>query len=112
MGTHTGPTSFLGLGLINNISMVMWCKDICAIYSCSGEGVKVFVRVRPPDPNLEGEVGQGVCLDVTSDTTLTMHSKPDLKVFTFDHVADRNTTQVRYKNNAYMVFKVLFVLFV
>ena len=62
--------------------------------SCSGESVKVFVRVRPPDPNLESGLGHGVCLDVTSDSTLMVYSKPDPKVFTFDHVASRNITQV------------------
>ena len=55
----------------------------------------MFVRVRPPDPNLDSSLGQGACLEVTSDSTLTVYSKPEPKVFTFDHVADKNITQVR-----------------
>jgi len=53
------------------------------------------VRVRPPDPNMESDLHRGICLDVTSDTTLMVYSKPDPKVFTFDHVADKTATQVR-----------------
>ena len=55
----------------------------------------MFVRVRPPDPNLgsESTLGHTVCLDVTSDSTLTVYSKPDPKIFTFDHVA-KTITQV------------------
>lgn len=59
-----------------------------------GENIKVFVRVRPPDPHLESEVNQGPCLQVISDSTLSMHSRPEPKIFTFDTVADIHTTQV------------------
>lgn len=60
----------------------------------NGESIKVFVRVRPPDPNLDSDLQRGACLDVTSESTLTVYSKPDPKAFTFDHVAGKDTTQV------------------
>lgn len=56
----------------------------------------MFVRVRPPDPHLESELDRGVCLDVTSQVSITVHCKPEPKVFTFDHVAPMDTTQVLY----------------
>ena len=61
---------------------------------CSGESIKVFVRVRPPDPHLESEIDEAPCLEVTSPSSLTVHSKPEPKHFTFDHVANMHTTQV------------------
>lgn len=61
---------------------------------CSGESIRVFVRVRPPDPALETNLDSSACLHVTTATALTVHSKPEPKVFTFDHVADMHTTQV------------------
>lgn len=67
------------------------------------ESIKVFVRVRPPDPNLDSDLQRGVCLDVTSDKTLTVYSKPDPKTFTFDHVAGKNTTQVTKINSSNLV---------
>ncbi len=57
--------------------------------------MKVFVRVRPPDPNLESGLAHAQCLEVTSESTLTVYSKPEPKIFTFDHVADKDITQVR-----------------
>ena len=54
----------------------------------------MFVRVRPPDPNLEGDVDHAHCVEVTSMTSLSMQSRPEPKVFTFDHVAGMQTTQV------------------
>ena len=59
-----------------------------------GESIRVFVRVRPPDPNLDSNLDHAHCVDVTSVTSLSMHSRPEPKVFTFDHVADMHTTQV------------------
>ncbi len=54
----------------------------------------MFVRVRPPDPHLESELDRSACLDVTSQVSITVHCKPEPKVFTFDHVAGIETTQV------------------
>lgn len=68
---------------------------ILFLFPFSGESIKVFVRVRPPDPNLGSDLQQGACLDVTSDSTLTVYSKPEPKAFTFDHVAHQNITQVQ-----------------
>ncbi|KAM9185697.1 kinesin-like protein KIF15 [Dugong dugon] len=62
--------------------------------SNEGDAIKVFVRVRPPAEgpgSAEGE--QSLCLSVLSSTTLRLHSNPEPKTFTFDHVADMNITQ-------------------
>ncbi|XP_042638094.1 kinesin-like protein KIF15 [Orycteropus afer afer] len=62
--------------------------------SNEGDAIKVFVRVRPPSEgpaSAEGE--QSLCLSVLSSTTLRLHSNPDPKTFTFDHVADMDITQ-------------------
>lgn len=63
--------------------------------SKSGEGdnIRVYVRVRPPSKHLETDVDRTPCLEVTSGNTVVLYSKPDAKNFSFDHVADINTTQ-------------------
>ena len=59
-----------------------------------GDSIKVFVRVRPPGTP-ECEFDHGTCLDGdNTNNAIIMHSKPDPKVFTFDHVADVHATQV------------------
>ena len=64
------------------------------IFSGEGDNIRVYVRVRPPAKNLETDVDRTPCLDVTSGNTVVLQSKPDPKTFSFDHVADINTTQV------------------
>ncbi|XP_064411036.1 kinesin-like protein KIF15 [Latimeria chalumnae] len=63
--------------------------------SVEDDAIKIFVRVRPPVAGTaiytEGE--QGLCLSVLSSTTIRLHSKPEPKIFTFDNVADMDTTQ-------------------
>ncbi|GAB5567979.1 kinesin-like protein KIF15 isoform X1 [Prionailurus iriomotensis] len=62
--------------------------------SNEGDAIKVFVRIRPPTEgsgSADGE--QNLCLSVLSSTTLRLHSNPEPKTFTFDHVADMHTTQ-------------------
>uniref|UniRef100_F7H4T3 Kinesin-like protein KIF15 n=1 Tax=Callithrix jacchus TaxID=9483 RepID=F7H4T3_CALJA len=62
--------------------------------SNEGDAVKVFVRIRPPaerSGSADGE--QNLCLSVLSSTSLRLHSNPEPKIFTFDHVADVDTTQ-------------------
>ena len=59
----------------------------------SDDNIKVYVRVRPPE-SYANEIDHKPCLEVTSRTSLTLFSKPDPKVFTYDQVADPNTTQV------------------
>ncbi|XP_048465143.1 kinesin-like protein KIF15-A [Rhincodon typus] len=63
--------------------------------SAEGDSIKVYVRVRPPAKNTElfTDGNQGLCLAVTSSTTIHLNSKPDPKIFTYDHVADMDTTQ-------------------
>ncbi|PIK61792.1 Kinesin-like protein KIF15 [Apostichopus japonicus] len=57
-----------------------------------GDSIKVFLRVRPPDDS-EGLVNYGQCLDVQKPDTVILRIKAEKKVFTFDHVADPDTTQ-------------------
>ncbi|NXT38868.1 KIF15 protein, partial [Pelecanoides urinatrix] len=63
-------------------------------FSVEGDAIKVYVRVRPPS---EGTVltdgDQGLCLSVLSSNTIRLHSKPEPKIFTFDYVANMETTQ-------------------
>ncbi|OCT75958.1 hypothetical protein XELAEV_18031144mg [Xenopus laevis] len=63
--------------------------------SAEGDAIKVFVRIRPPvEGTLTGVDGeQGLCLTALSSTTIRLHSKPEPKMFTFDHVANVDTTQ-------------------
>lgn len=61
--------------------------------SGEGDNIRVYVRVRPPDKHLETDVDRTPCLEVTSGNTVVLYSKPDAKNFSFDHVADPNTTQ-------------------
>ncbi|XP_004708599.1 kinesin-like protein KIF15 [Echinops telfairi] len=62
--------------------------------SNEGDAIKVFVRVRPlaeGPGSAEGE--QSLCLSVLSTATLRLHSNPEPRTFTFDHVADMDVTQ-------------------
>ncbi|KAG8521512.1 Kinesin-like protein KIF15, partial [Galemys pyrenaicus] len=59
-----------------------------------GDAIKVFVRIRPPKEGSGSPDGeQNLCVSVLSPTTLRLHSNPEPKIFTFDHVADTDTTQ-------------------
>lgn len=65
------------------------------VFSNEGDAIKVFVRIRPlteGSGSADGE--QNLCLSLLSSTTLRLHSNPEPKIFTFDHVADMDTTQV------------------
>ncbi|XP_038030004.2 kinesin-like protein KIF15 [Anas platyrhynchos] len=62
--------------------------------SVEGDAIKVYVRVRPPSEGtalMDGD--QGLCLSVLSSNTIRLHSKPEPKIFTFDYVANMDTTQ-------------------
>ncbi|XP_068608194.1 kinesin-like protein KIF15 [Brachionichthys hirsutus] len=63
--------------------------------SNDGNSIKVFVRVRPLTQGLglatDGD--QNLCLTVTSPNTIRLHSKPESRTFTYDHVADMDTSQ-------------------
>ncbi|XP_073534249.1 kinesin-like protein KIF15 isoform X1 [Phyllobates terribilis] len=63
--------------------------------SPEGDAIKVFVRIRPPiEGSLVGGDGdQGLCLSVLTPKTIRLHSKPEPKIFTFDHVANMDATQ-------------------
>ncbi|XP_049337030.1 kinesin-like protein KIF15-A isoform X2 [Astyanax mexicanus] len=60
-----------------------------------GDAIKVYVRVRPltHGTGLTTDSDPSLCLTVTSPHTVRLHSKPEPRTFTYDHVADMNTTQ-------------------
>lgn len=63
--------------------------------SSDSDSIKVFVRVRPltQGTGLTTDGDQSLCLAVTSPNTIRLLSKPEPRTFTYDHVADMDTTQ-------------------
>ncbi|XP_053701254.1 kinesin-like protein KIF15-A isoform X1 [Synchiropus splendidus] len=63
--------------------------------SSESDSIKVFVRVRPltQGTGLTTDGDQNLCLTVTSPNTIRLHSKPEPRTFTYDHVADMDTSQ-------------------
>ena len=72
------------------VNVILWC------YSGDGDSIKVFVRVRPltRGSGLTTDGDQSLCLTVTSPNTIRLLSKPEPRTFTYDHVADMDTSQV------------------
>lgn len=65
-------------------------------YSSDSNSIKVFVRVRPltHGTGLTTDGDQGLCLTVTSPSTIRLLTKPEPRTFTYDHVADMDSSQV------------------
>ncbi|XP_029349720.1 kinesin-like protein KIF15 isoform X3 [Echeneis naucrates] len=65
------------------------------VASSDSNSIKVFVRVRPlaQGTGLTTDGDQNLCLTVTSPTTIRLLSKPEPRTFTYDHVADMDTSQ-------------------
>ncbi|XP_028993905.1 kinesin-like protein KIF15-B [Betta splendens] len=65
--------------------------------AASGESdsIKVFVRVRPltQGSGLTTDGDHNLCLTVTSPNTIRLLAKPEPRTFTYDHVADMDTSQ-------------------
>ncbi|XP_077394978.1 kinesin-like protein KIF15 [Festucalex cinctus] len=63
--------------------------------SSDSDSIKVFVRVRPltKGTGLTTDGDQSLCLKVTSPNTIRLLSKPEPRTFTYDHVADMDTSQ-------------------
>ncbi|XP_034380980.1 kinesin-like protein KIF15-A [Cyclopterus lumpus] len=63
--------------------------------SYDGDSIKVFVRVRPLTQcsGLTTDGDPKLCLTVTSPNTIRLLSKPEPRTFTYDHVADMDTSQ-------------------
>lgn len=63
--------------------------------SGDSDSIKVFVRVRPltQGTGLTTDGDQNLCLNVTSPNTIRLLSKPEPRTFTYDHVADMDTSQ-------------------
>ncbi|MCJ8731080.1 hypothetical protein PDJAM_G00191800 [Pangasius djambal] len=63
--------------------------------SSDGDAIKVYVRVRPftQGTGLTTDGDRSLCLAVTSDHTVRLNSKPEPRNFTYDHVADMDTSQ-------------------
>uniref|UniRef100_A0A9J7XHL6 Kinesin motor domain-containing protein n=1 Tax=Cyprinus carpio carpio TaxID=630221 RepID=A0A9J7XHL6_CYPCA len=60
-----------------------------------GNAIKVFVRVRPltQGTGLMTDGDHSLCLTVSTPHTVRLHCKPEPRTFTYDHVADMNTSQ-------------------
>lgn len=73
--------------------ILLFYSGIC---SSDNNSIKVFVRVRPltHGTGLTTDGDQGLCLTVTSPNTIRLLSKPEPRIFTYDHVADMDTSQV------------------
>lgn len=65
-------------------------------HSTENDSIKVFVRVRPliHGTGLTTDGDHNMCLTVTSPNTIRLLSKPEPRTFTYDHVADMDTSQV------------------
>ena len=64
--------------------------------SCSENNIQVFVRIRPPSPN---ELGISRVVDVDgSGTQIILKNDPSPRIFSYDHVADIDSTQVTNKS--------------
>ncbi|XP_014863192.1 PREDICTED: kinesin-like protein KIF15 isoform X2 [Poecilia mexicana] len=63
--------------------------------SGDSDSIKVFVRVRPltQGTGLTTDGDQSLCLNVSSPNTIRLLSKPEPRTFTYDHVADMQTSQ-------------------
>uniref|UniRef100_A0A7N8X945 Kinesin family member 15 n=1 Tax=Mastacembelus armatus TaxID=205130 RepID=A0A7N8X945_9TELE len=63
--------------------------------SGDSDSIRVFVRVRPltQGTGLTTDGDQSLCLTVTSPNTVRLLSKPEPRTFTYDHVADMDTSQ-------------------
>ncbi|XP_038142186.1 kinesin-like protein KIF15-B [Cyprinodon tularosa] len=63
--------------------------------SGDSDSIKVFVRVRPltKGTGLTTDGDQSLCLNVSSPNTIRLLSKPEPRTFTYDHVADMDTSQ-------------------
>uniref|UniRef100_A0A4W6FK04 Kinesin-like protein n=1 Tax=Lates calcarifer TaxID=8187 RepID=A0A4W6FK04_LATCA len=72
-----------------SVDVIFWC------YSGDSDSIKVFVRVRPltQGTGLTTDGDQSLCLTVTSPNTIRLLSKPEPRTFTYDHVADMDTSQ-------------------
>uniref|UniRef100_A0A8C6P826 Kinesin-like protein n=1 Tax=Nothobranchius furzeri TaxID=105023 RepID=A0A8C6P826_NOTFU len=77
--------------LKNNINNVVRPSLILG----DSDSIKVFVRVRPltQGTGLTTDGDQNLCLSVTSPHTVRLLSKPEPRTFTYDHVADMETSQ-------------------
>nr|XP_020446818.1 kinesin-like protein KIF15 isoform X1 [Monopterus albus] len=71
------------------------CDSTQLAASGDGDSIKVFVRVRPftQGTGLITDGDQNLCLTVTSHNTIRLLSKPEPRTFTYDHVADMDTSQ-------------------
>uniref|UniRef100_A0AAY4CD03 Kinesin motor domain-containing protein n=1 Tax=Denticeps clupeoides TaxID=299321 RepID=A0AAY4CD03_9TELE len=64
-------------------------------FSSDGDNIKVYVRVRPltQGTGLTTDGDRSLCLTVTPPNTIRLHSKPEPRTFTYDHVAGMDTSQ-------------------
>ncbi|XP_034015546.1 kinesin-like protein KIF15-A [Thalassophryne amazonica] len=72
------------------------------VASGDSDSIKVFVRVRPltQGTGLATDGDQSLCLTVASHNTVRLLSKPEPRTFTYDHVADMDTSQAAVFSSA------------
>ncbi|XP_029445555.1 kinesin-like protein KIF15 isoform X2 [Rhinatrema bivittatum] len=70
-------------------------QAVSPLPSLEGDAIRVFVRIRPLEERslVSADSEQGLCLSVLSTNTIRLHSKPEPKTFTYDHVANMDATQ-------------------
>uniref|UniRef100_A0A3Q4BG97 Kinesin motor domain-containing protein n=1 Tax=Mola mola TaxID=94237 RepID=A0A3Q4BG97_MOLML len=95
------------------------CGKGTAFNISDSNSIKVFVRVRPltHSTGLTTDGDQNLCLTVTSPNTIRLLSKPEPRIFTYDHVADMDTSQDSVfssvaKNIVESCMNVVFTLFI
>ncbi|XP_065675243.1 kinesin-like protein KIF15 isoform X3 [Hydra vulgaris] len=58
-----------------------------------GDNIKVYIRIRPPLKHVQDGINDAVCLEVTTNNSVTIFTKPEPKQFSYDFVANTETTQ-------------------
>uniref|UniRef100_A0A672ZLN1 Kinesin-like protein n=1 Tax=Sphaeramia orbicularis TaxID=375764 RepID=A0A672ZLN1_9TELE len=81
--------------MLVSVSFLTNLNVIFRSFSSDSDSIKVFVRVRPltQGTGLTTDGDQSLCLMVTSPNTIRLLSKPEPRTFTYDHVADMDTSQ-------------------
>ncbi|XP_047130894.1 kinesin-like protein KIF15 isoform X1 [Hydra vulgaris] len=58
-----------------------------------GDNIKVYIRIRPPLKHVQDGINDTVCLEATTNNSVTIFTKPEPKQFSYDFVANMETTQ-------------------
>ncbi|KAM4534065.1 kinesin-like protein KIF15-A [Odontesthes bonariensis] len=77
------------------VALVIPVSSVAAERGGDSDSIKVFVRIRPltQGTGLTTDGDPNLCLTVTSPNTIRLLSKAEPQTFTYDHVADMDTSQ-------------------